>query len=246
MAIVFSQDISTTLTLMAFNNNVIRFSTNTTGKVVLNASIFIGSTEVIIYPNQSGNFYFNFKEYIAQLTTQTNFVDTVNPVLDSADDTTFVYIGNGMFQDTVTIQINFTDETTESVTRTLTFIAGVEQLDTYKRNQLQTGNDVILSPLMPSTSNHYYVKYWEGYPFDVTFFSKSIGLGLITLENMTNIIDYSFQKVGNVNRIFFCDGNTDETISDLLPIGLGVNEIKWSDKYLIVDKQDVCNGLYLK
>ena len=246
MAIVFTQDIVQNTVLPAYNNNVIKFYTDDTSKVVLNANIILNGTTIVLYPNPTGEFYFNFREYITNIVNQNRFIDLVNPQLDATDDNTFVYAGSGYFSDNVLIKINFTDLTSESVNRLLLFNMAVEQLDGYKRNVIQQGNDIVLSPLMPNTNNHYYVKYWEGYPFDLSFVTLNFPAGNIFLENLTNLLNYTFPIAGKITRLFFCDGSTDESINDFLPIAFGKNEIAFSDRFIIVDKQDVCEGLYLK
>lgn len=248
MAVIFIKDISTTDNLMAFNNNVVTFYSNTTSKVVLNAVVTINTNDVVLYPSPTGNFYFNFKEYITSLINTNNFTDTVEPELSSLDDTTLTYVGVGDFTDVITFRIYFTDETSETATRNLNFINGVEQLTSYKKNESQTGSQIILSPLIPQTNNHYYVKYWEGFPFDVSFLDRDYPDEdpNLELDNLTNLLSYPFLQKSTITRLFFCDGSTDETITDFLPMALGINEIQWLDKYLIVDKQDVCSGVYLK
>ena len=194
-------------------------------------------------------FYFNFKEYITSLINTNNFKDLVNPVLDIEAPNSFSYEGFGFFKNPVTIRIIFTDTTNESVTKSLRFLASVEQLDSYKKNEVQTGENTILSPLAVETNNHYYVKYWEGYPFDVSFLQTNYPTLIdvdIVLTNLNNLLSYTFTTANNITRLFFCDGNTDESLNDLLPIALGQNEIQWLDKFLIIDKQDVCEGVYLK
>ena len=246
MAVIFTQDIAINTVLPAYNNNVIRFFSDTTSKTVLTANIVLNSKTIVLYPTPTGEFYFNFREYVTAIVNQNRFIDLVNPDLDPLDNTTFVYAGVGFFSDNVLIKINFTDTTNESVNRLLLFNMAVEQLDGYKRNVTQQGSDIILSPLMPNTNNHYYVKYWEGYPFDLSFATLNFPTGNIFLNNLTNLLNYTFPVAGKITRLFFSDGSTDESINDLLPIALGKNEIRFSDRYIIVDKQDVCEGLYIK
>jgi len=68
----------------------------------------------------------------------------------------------------------------------------------------------------------------------------------ILLTNNTNLLDYTFTQKGSLTRLFFCDGSTDESITDLLPIVVGRNEIAWLDKFLNIVKEDVTCGVYLK
>jgi hypothetical protein len=242
--ITFSQDISTTSLLMGYNNNVIRFTSDTEDKTILLCNITIGSQNITIYPNPSGVFYFNFLEWIKPIVNSKNFIDTLNPDIDGSDYRTLTYPDSGYFNATVSFLIQFTDETSETTTRTISFISGVEQLETYKKNVSQTGESIVALPLFPQTSDRYYAKYWEGFPFDITFIQKTpIDL---TIENTTSGLDWLFDERGNVTRLFFSDGRTDESINDFLPISIGRNVLSWLDKFIVVDKEDVCDGAYFK
>ena len=70
--IIFTQDISEDNNLMAYNNNVVRFFSDSS-ETVLNCQITIGSLVALIYPLPDGSFYFNFKEYITTQINTSNF-----------------------------------------------------------------------------------------------------------------------------------------------------------------------------
>ena len=241
--IVFTQDIATDKINNAFNNNVIKFSSNSS-EVALNSDVIINGQVVTIYPTPDGSFYFNFREYVTGLVNANEFKDLVNPILDPLDDTTFTYLGSGYYVAPITIRINFANNTNETTFRNVPFLNSVEQIETYKRNVTQNGSELVLLPLYPNTTNKYYAKYFEGYPFDVSFLQ--IDVNDIELTNNTNLLDYTFDFKGFITRLFFSDGRIDESINDLLPIALGRNEISWLDKFLILDKEDVCGGVYVK
>lgn len=243
MAIVFTQSIADDRINMAYNNNVIRFSSNSVLEV-LNADITLGGQTVTIYPNPSGDFYFNFKEYITTAINTFNFIDYLAPTLNPASDTTFTYGFAGYVNISFQITVNFTDDSSESFSDFIPFLSGVQQIETYKKNTTQTTDNIILLPLYPNTTNKYYAKYFEGYPFDIGFLQ--IEPTNLELTNNTNLLDYTFIQKGNITRLFFSDGRTDESINDLLPIALGRNEISWLDKFLYIDKADVCSGVYVK
>ncbi len=256
--IVFINDISETNNLMAFNNNVVRFTSDTEDKIILKAEITLDAQVITIYPSPDNIFYFNFKEYVMPKTNTNGFVDNINPELDASDINTFSYQGTGWFRDDVLFKIIFTDTTSETDNRNLFFLNSVEQLQNYKRNETQqTGEVIFLTPLTPLTNNKYYVKYWEGYPFDISILRRENTVDF-KLLNTTNLLDYVFNEKDTITRLFFCDGSTDESINDLLPIALGENVIKissnggselpiiYADIFLTVDKQDVCEGVYIK
>lgn len=242
--ITFSEDISTTSLLMAYNNNVVRFTSDTISKTILNATIGFNGVTAIIYPQPDGVFYFNFLEWVKPLINTKNFVDTLNPDIDGTDYETLTYPDSGFLNSITTFTIQFTDDTTETATRNLSYIAGVEQLETYKKNVTQTGSSIVALPLFPQTSDRYYAKYWEGFPFDITFIQKTpIDLDI---ENTTSGLDWLFDERGNITRLFFSDGRTDESINDFLPIAIGRNVLSWLEKFIVVDKEDVCDGAYFK
>lgn len=241
--ITFQTEISTVNLLNAFNNNVVRFKSDSTTKIPLTATVTIGTTPVTLYPLPNGQFYFNFKEYVHPLVNSNNFNDLVNPVIDADDDTTFTYEGSGLFLASVTYLIVFTDETSETTSKDYQFLASVTQLESYKKEVYPIESKRPLLPLYPNTADTFYIKYWEGYPFDVTFKNDSDPIELI---NITNTLDYEFESKGNITRLFFCDGNIDESINDLLPIALGRSQLQYEDVYITLDKEDVCDGVYVK
>lgn len=246
--IIFTQGIATDKINMAYNNNVIRFTSNSEA-TPLSAVLTLGSITITIYPTPGGTFYFNFKEYITTIINTYNFSDTLSPILDASDLNSYTYDYGGYLNLYFQITVNLSNNTSEITSLNIPFLSGVMQIENYKKNVTQRDGEIILLPLKPNTNNKYYVKYWEGYPFDVSFLNYQYpieGLNLISLTNNTNLLEYSFEQKGKITRLFFSDGRIDESITDLLPIALGINEISWLDKFLYVDKQDVCSGIYMK
>jgi hypothetical protein len=240
--ITFSTEISEDNILNAFNNNVVRFSSDSE-EIPITAVVTIGTQSVTLYPLPNGSFYFNFKEYIIPLVNNNNFKDTVNPELDAEDYTTFTYLGDGLLLANVTYLINFANEDTDTISKQYAFLPSVVQLEDFKKELIQKNVSFPLLTLYPETNNTYYVKYWEGYPFDITFKNDGSDIELI---NNSNLLDYTFETKGNITRLFFCDGRIDESINDLLPISLGRSTIEYLNKYIVIDKEDVCDGVYLK
>jgi hypothetical protein len=173
--IQFSQDISEEKLLMAFNNNVIRFNSDSE-LVILNCAISGLGINAILYPKPDGSFFFNFKEYITAIINTKNFNDTIVTNLVSFDIRTFTYNASDGFyiNGNVLITINFVDASFETATRNLSFIAGVEQLETFKKGQIIIDNSdiVVLSPVSDRSNNQAFLKYWEGYPFEFSIFTK--------------------------------------------------------------------------
>mgnify|MGYP003397757308 FL=1 len=61
MAIVYKIDLPTDKILCAYNNNVIRFNSDST-ETPISAVIEFNGLTVTLYPNPTGFFYFNFKD----------------------------------------------------------------------------------------------------------------------------------------------------------------------------------------
>ena len=244
MAITFTTDISTTNILFAYNNNIISFFGNplkTASKCDITGSGF----DVTIYPHPNQSFEFNFIEYVKAFINTRNFIDNVTPDLSVTqlyDGTDGVY-----FNPNVTIKITYTDATFESVTRNLTFLAIAEDLQTFKRNNLEVSDFFCLSPLLPSTNIKHYVEYWEGYPFDISIYKKNAGDLRIT--NLANSVFEDYAITDKVTRFFLSDGTTDTSIENIIPLNNGVQELSFNNgKYLVLNyHSNPCgNGIYLK
>jgi hypothetical protein len=246
MAVVFTQDISQTETLMAFNNNVIRFGTDS-GLIPVDALISIGSFNAKIFPTPDNTFYYNLKDVAKSLVNTKNFADTTDLATDFTAPSDLTKAVQGIvFSGNLTIALTLSNGTQETATRSLRVLAGVEQLESYKQGQIFRGEKTVLLPLFPKTSDRFYARYFEGYPFDVSFMDTFAGN--FELLNETNLLGEAFDSKGIVTRLVFSDGRSDESINDVLPISLGRNVLRWADQdiRLIIDKVDVCEGVYLK
>lgn len=162
MAIVFTKAIPEDKLLFAYNNNIIRFNSDT-GLIPATAQIIGLGFDIVLYPHPNGSFYFNFAEYIATLLNSDNFKDDmVVPALYwSYNWTAKIYLANA-----ITIKINFTDTTNESVVRNLKWLSALTQLD--EKEVLPANQSFLLTP--KDGGEKPYLKFWKGYPFDVTFY----------------------------------------------------------------------------
>jgi hypothetical protein len=255
MAIVFSKDIPTNKLLTAYNNNVVRFSSDS-GLVPFTAQITGLGIDVLLYPHPNGSFYFNFKDYITAEINTKNFADDLVYDLNSFDANTFTYdVADGCYLEGVmTFKINFTDTTFETATRNLSFIAGAEQLEDYKRNEIlfQSNKIIVLSPVADRTNNTTYLKYWEGYPFEFSFYNREHPVDAFTLKNNSNGLSFDFNSKSKVTSMFLSDGRTDVTLEDFLPLVIGQNDIQFlvdnanQNINLLIDKVDSDCGVYIK
>lgn len=272
--IVFSNPLQQDRLRMAYNNDVIRFySDNPVDfdycELILHGIDAIAPRVVVnLYPNPQGHFYFNFKPYVIALINTGNFEDTLQPQLNGNDNSSYIHnVSQGLFlQKTVTLTYkkNNGEPAGEDGLYVLDWIAGAEQFN--DRHYFSKNDYFVLSPLKKNSGTHYYLKYWEGYPFDIAIYSKE---EKVHLYNATNLLGAQFTvplpprvtpsfnmpgMPGPVSRLFFSDGRVNETIEDVLPLVEGYNKV-WlkksttalrSDKQLFIEKIPYQCGVYLK
>lgn len=255
MAIIFTKDIPINKLLTAYNNSIVRFNSNSVLSSVSAEISFLGDS-IVIYPHPNGSFYFNFKDYITAEINTKNFADDLTYNLDSSDPDTFTYnVADGCYLEAeITFKINLSDSSFESTTRNLHFIAGVEQLEDYKKNEIlfSANQIIVLSPVASRTNNTTYLKYWEGYPFEFSFYNREFPIAPFTLKNKTNGLDFEFNSKSKVTSLFLSDGRTDVTLEDFLPLVIGQNDIQFlianvnQNINLIIDKAESDCGVYVK
>ena len=257
--IQFIGSINHTKLRMAYNNDIYEFynqdALNAEARVPAYADITAPGLNIRLYPNPSGKFWVNLMPYVKALINTRDFSDNLQTNIQSPLPESFVYTYANGTDDGVYLGLRikfaiiFEDETTEDTTYDLAWIAGVQQIG---NNIALSKNDInVLSPLMPQTTNKHYIKYWQGYPFDISIYYNSLYL---KLKNNTNLLSADFEVDIFINRLFFSDGRTDETIEDVLPMVEGFNEIRilkegeehTNDKFLVIEKMPYTCGVYLK
>jgi len=250
--IVFTEPISTSRIRMAYNNDVIRFYSD--AQLSANQSycdITMGGIPIRLYPDPSNKFFFNFKPYASAIVNKKNFEDTLQTDLHALDANSFIYgAAFGSFiQITVFFKVVFDDGSEDEQSFFLAWLAGAQQFGaTY---DYRIGETYILSSFMAGTTNAYYLKYWQGYPFDIPIFKASAQL---IIENQTNLLSQTFDVPEKVNRLFVSDGRTDETLEDVLPLIEGYNNIRVlrdaihsiNDKFIRLEKVPYKCGVYFK
>ena len=248
--LVFTTDINPGKLRMAFNNDIIRFYTTNTSPPKY-CDITAEGLSVHLLPDPDGRFFFNFRPYVAALVNTRNFDDTTDADLNVSNPSSFVYdFTSGTYLELeVAISITTGNNTVDSATYNLSWIAGVEQINDY-HNFSKTGT-YLLSPFRKLSGNSYYLKYWQGYPFDIALYTPGNSL---MFANQTNLLSVNLEMTGHGDRLFFSDGRTDETLEDLLPLVEGLNKIRMihgphpspSDKFIYLDKMPYTGGVYLK
>lgn len=254
--IVFSKDLPNDRILLAYNNNIVRFKSDSLALTPLTAEVFGLSAPVVLYPHPDKSFYFNLKDYISVIVNTNRFADTLNPDLIGGDASSFTYnVSNGCFYEGVLqFKINFTDSTSESADRTIEVLAGVEQIENFKKNEiLFTPNKIsILSPVTDRTNNTTYLKFWEGYPFEFSIYNRNHPNANFKIRNISNGVDFVFSSKSKVTSMFLSDGRTDVSIEDFLPLIEGTNRLQFligdvdQNINLLLEKVDSDCGLYFK
>lgn len=240
---------------MAYNNDVLGFYSSTITAPSY-AEVTLGTQPPIrLYPSPAGAFYCNLSPYVTAIINTTNFEDTTVTQLSVHDPASFVYAASQgrLLATTVTITITQTDPATGNITATdstakeLVWLAAAQQYTDYR--PIVATDLQVLTPTLPQAANHWYIKYWEGYPFDVCLYNTTPA---VTLKNTTNLQEQSFEMNGACSRLFFSDGRTDVTLEDFIPLSVGENLLRLTrtndaDFYtLTVDKTTHCSGVYLK
>lgn len=256
--IIFTQEVDEDKLRLAYNNDILRFRSNSTNTAPLYCDVtlegiagVVGDINIKLYPAPDGGFYLNLKEYVIAIINARNFDDNTITNITSAQPESFIYdfTGGSYVQKGVRFIMYMANGTDEQEYKILNWIAGVEQIgnETY----FAITDLIILSPFKKLTANKTYLKYWQGYPFDFAIYSDSDN---IFINNITNQLNASFESKGTVNRIYFSDGRTDETIEDVLPLIDGYNELRIrkqnsftvNDKLVTVEKVPYTCGVYLK
>lgn len=250
MAIVFDKDLNEDRVNLAHNNNVIKFHTDNVLSAV-SCDIVIASETIRLYPDPSGFFNYNFKEFISTiLNAGENFSDTLSPNLG----TSFVYDWTKkvlLFEDVV-FTLLLSDDSTETETKSVYWLSGYVQLTNYKRlypsmDLLIDKSTLLQRPLNDSYYN-FFSKYWVGYPFDLTFL-KIVDSDL-DITNNTNSINFVFDAINkDVERLVFSDGRTDVSIEGDLPLVTGFNDLDVNGQFNILLEKITANcenGHYIK
>lgn len=248
--IVFNPPIDNQKLRMAYNNDIMYLHSNS-GLEPAYCTINALGLSVKLYPDPQGRFFFNFKPYVTALINTRNFEDNVVTDLDPSIPESFLYNSTqGTFlQRNVTFRIHFSDTSLESQNVLLSWLGAVEQVGS--RAYYRVGDLLVLSPLQTNSANGYYLKYWQGYPFDIPFYTSGNSL---KVQNETNLVQQTFSFIGYGTRLFLSDGRTDETLESLLPLAEGHNSLRLmkgqvetdADKFVTLQKVPYACGVYLK
>ena len=180
----------------AYNNQVYRFTGDSSKTAVrCEWTIFKGSgifRQGEITSNLN-SFYFNAKSPITSLFNQNNFVDNILPEVSN-----FLKLDATLYDElSFLFKVIYNDGTNEEVEFDKEYLKSVESL----LRPLEVENTVF----KPLIENNYF-NYWEGVPFDISFFSDS-QRDVNIINTSTGVSsEFTFQK--GVNRLFLSSGDT--------------------------------------
>jgi len=240
----FSTSVAEDKWLFSENNKIFEFESDSV-KTPLYCDVTFLTYSIRLYPHPDGSFWVNLKNYLSvQLNSYADNLDFSS--IDELGVNTFVFDWSRVFiNETITFTITFTDLTTESSTKTPKILLGGEDLKAYKRGEtIKDLVNPILSPLKKGTQNRFYLKYWDGYPFDFTYASAEAQ----TITNNTTLnVSPTITMPSTVNRIVLSDGDFDISDANFLPIVIGYNELQFTNSTFIdLWKIESGCGVYLK
>lgn len=255
MAVQFTQELSETKLISAFNNNVVKFSSDNASPAK-KAKITINGVDLVITPDSDGLFTYNFLTFFKTLVNENNFQDGISDaVFADLTSPAYVYTDANSFKEvTVEYEVTLENDTTETTSKTYKILRSVVQLEDYRRNLTNEVNSTIalLLPFTGNSNKEHSATYFEGYPFDVAFYSDQARQ--IKVKHLGTGDEASLNVAKGVNRIFISNGAINWSFSDLLTLHTGLNRLLFyfegmpTEKGLTLNltkKQGLC-GVYLK
>jgi hypothetical protein len=247
MPILYNKNISEDRLLFAYNNNLLEFYSDQ-NETPLNCFVNCLGFNAILYPNPSGVFYFNFKDYVTSLL---KFNDNLEYELISNNLDSFLYdITSGIFfNEIVTFTINFPTATAEEFSKKPRFLYSAEQIINFKKGETLVQGVTVLSPVSRLSNNNIYLKYWEGYPFEISIYNNDLSQEIFTvLKNRTVGSFLALPLLNSITSLFFSDGRTDITIENYMPLVIGKNDltIEGTELNITLEKADNECGNYFR
>lgn len=257
MAIVFSKSLNENNLLFSYNNNTVTFKSNSS-LVVSKATVNFSNRVFTLFPDPNGNFHFNFKYSISTLLNNNNFADTTCFDIARKEATTFkdrVIADGGTFEafeclvnqiydigidpivgwtDEVLGNLNvvfttfYTNNTTSTLTKNYKFLSAYVNAKNIPANYPYNWSttQMMLKPIP-------YLKYWEGYPFDFTWYDGTQS----ELYFDINGNQFFYNNDEFINRIIISNG------IELIDLNNGYNTI---NEIQVEKITDACSGHYIK
>jgi hypothetical protein len=151
-----------------FINKVIEY-THDTALIPLTSDItFPGLPPITIYPSPTGNFYFNFKEYVSRAININRFADNLDYIGSYFYDWTDKIYLNSI----INIKINYTDETSDDANIDIAWLMAVCQKYDYNTiGRIERNSFTLLTPMAKRADKVAFNRMWNGYPFDYTIYN---------------------------------------------------------------------------
>lgn len=249
------------------NNSVIFFesdyATAPPEKCEITVSNGTVTETVTIYPSPDNKFYYNFKDLILSLNSIK-----IKKYIDDLDLTGQRYKDWSRILEIVSIELKiiFTDNTLalpsfEIYSFETYFLNAVKQLNrrAYKAfdNFPINGKGVALLPRSEKPNSYPKIKYWTGYPFDVSFYNtkpfNAIVQDPITFVSSAGLVIFENDIVSKITRIILSDGMNSDVQDYLAPLQKNVYEVDinydsvlQTKIHLESEETNLCKGVYLK
>ena len=224
MALIFSTNLSETVLLNAYVNNIVEFTSDNASEA-FKCIIAVGGNTYEITPSLEG-FYFNFKTIFKNIILDY-FEDAPDIELVASDPTSFIRSMDSVYKAVnISYTVSFVNGEFEIAERNVHILQSTSNFQDRKKREIQVMDSfAVLGKLESGSNRTFRMTYWQGYPFDVQVYKKDPGNVKIT--NRTTGVDYTFNLPNKINRIFFSDTQTDSTIEDILPLVNGINEMEF-------------------
>ena len=214
--------------LNAYNDNILRFTSEGLNKVDLTSN---EELPITLFPSPSGEFYLNLKDAATTLINHNKFEDEIIPDIETSG---YVYPDPSLFLE-MALEFSYLNFNQKA---SFYFLKSVAQIANYTEKNIS--KNYVLIPK---------VTYYEGYPFDVpVFVSKA---QQVTIKNKTTGHSTAVNVERFVNRLFLSQGSQNFTIDDVLPMQTGINRLELEfgptdKKDLVVQKKESKCAPYFK
>ena len=244
LPITFYKSLSSSEMLFSYNNNIVEFEyINSFGIKSVKCEIIIENDTYEVYPNPNNIFRFNFKEAFQKIINQNDFADDI--ILNVDVNTSSVIIEgneNAHKKLDVTYKIYLDNSTINEESKPLRFIKGVENIKNIADRKILVGSGInqylfyLLSPFKKTTDRILNLTYWEGYPFDVGYYSFTNQ----TIDVNINLNIQAFDFIEGTGRFTISDGL--ESIDQFLPLNDGINVSVFDSDNLTLNLKKVSGG----
>lgn len=251
--IIFKQSLQQLIMQYSHNNSVFEFRSDNASAPASCVVNFFGK-EFIFFPSPDGSFYINMKEFIRSIAGLNGYGDNQDIDIDS-DGYLYDMTENSLLEGVLTLLIKFEDSGVfdEGAIFELSFLKALIQLEDKKRRfPLEYPKYAVigLNPLHPYLNYTSYVKYFEGFPFDLTVYTGGSSSFILNNDDTGQIMN--FTDVYKCSRVVISDGRTDTGLTETFILKEGINNISVRTpaggqfNYKVDKKVKCTSGVYLK